>query len=168
MSAVSLENQWNFHLSFLQLWLLIFIDFFLCRGSLDYRWFREGGKEMPRTATFSETRRVMTIEDVQIEDSGRYRCRVDSRSTSLSDEKNFTLNVQCRYSWRGSAKTHQPPLPLPAFEAATIVNKKIRSLKRGSLKMEVHFTDSEKKWSLKSWGGLITRGISQWRTRAGM
>ncbi|XP_070192772.1 contactin-like isoform X2 [Littorina saxatilis] len=63
-------------------------------GSLDYRWFREGGKEMPRTATFSETRRVMTIEDVQIEDSGQYRCRVDSRSTSLSDEKNFTLNVQ--------------------------------------------------------------------------
>ena len=64
---------------------------------LNYRWFRDG-KEMPRRATFSETRRVMTISNVQIEDGGQYRCRVDGRRTSQFDEKNYTLDVQCVYN----------------------------------------------------------------------
>lgn len=62
-------------------------------GPLVYRWFRDG-KEMPRTASFSETQRVLKIENVQLDDGGQYRCRVDSRTTNLFAEKNFTLDVQ--------------------------------------------------------------------------
>ena len=40
----------------------------------------------------------MTIANVQIEDSGQYRCRVDGRKTSQFDEKNYTLDVQCVYN----------------------------------------------------------------------
>ncbi|KAK7493986.1 hypothetical protein BaRGS_00014868 [Batillaria attramentaria] len=62
-------------------------------GPLVYIWYRDG-KEMPRTASFSETKRVMRIENVQIEDGGQYRCRVDSRTTNLFAEKNYTLDIQ--------------------------------------------------------------------------
>ena len=72
------------------------IILFCHSAPLNYRWFRDG-KEMPRNATFSESRRVMTITGVQIEDGGQYRCRVDGRKTSQFDEKNFTLIVQCVY-----------------------------------------------------------------------
>ncbi|XP_025106853.1 contactin-like isoform X2 [Pomacea canaliculata] len=62
-------------------------------GPLVYQWFRVG-KDMPATATFSSTRRVLTITNVQLEDSGQYKCRVDSRTTHLSDEKTYVLNIQ--------------------------------------------------------------------------
>ncbi|KAL8610221.1 hypothetical protein ACOMHN_038916 [Nucella lapillus] len=60
---------------------------------LIYQWYRFNG-EIPRKAKFTDTNRVLTIPDVQLEDGGQYMCRVDSTKTSMHDSKNFTLKIQ--------------------------------------------------------------------------
>ncbi|XP_076447632.1 contactin-like [Babylonia areolata] len=96
---------------------------------LRYQWFRYNGP-IPSKATFTSTRRVMTIPNVQLEDGGHYGCRVDSIKTSTHDHKNYTLDIQAepyfsypltnqhvdvgsRLSWHCEARGK--PLPIYAW-----------------------------------------------------
>ncbi|KAJ8307434.1 hypothetical protein KUTeg_015518 [Tegillarca granosa] len=64
---------------------------------ITYFWTRKG-LPLPTTASFSDHNRLLTIQNVQIEDSGVYVCHA-SRKNTANAVKEFTLTVECKSSY---------------------------------------------------------------------
>ncbi|XP_076455487.1 contactin-like [Babylonia areolata] len=62
------------------------------RLPLYYSWRRDNGP-IPHKARYTDLNRVLLIPDLQLEDSGRYTCRVE-RGTRASDEKTLSIAVE--------------------------------------------------------------------------
>ena len=65
-------------------------------GPLIYTWSRPNNKPLPLGHTFNSNNRVLYLTNVQLEDSGPYKCHVLSTATSEEDEATTDLVVQAR------------------------------------------------------------------------